>query len=202
MIRVQLAGPPGAALESIRARLSSASIEIAGVSASVEEALDADADVVVAFDHARPAPALDREGDGPGVLVVGSEDHVKALAARVGSGWGVLPPGTSGPELRAAAGAVAAGLVVLTSSSARPLARLEGSETDTEQDVEPEPLTAREREVLDLASHGLSNRDVAEALGISEHTVKFHLASVYGKLGVATRTEAVRRGLRRGLITL
>ena len=197
MIRVQIAGPPGATLESIRARLASPSIEIAGVSVSVDDALDADADVVVAFDNARPGPAL--EGDGPGLLVVGGDEHIATLAGRPGSGWGVLPADTTGPELRAAVGAVAAGLVVLTRSSSRPLGRLDDPDTEG---VEPEPLTAREREVLELASHGLSNRDVAAALGISEHTVKFHLASVYGKLGAGTRTEAVRRGLRRGLITL
>ena len=61
-----------------------------------------------------------------------------------------------------------------------------------------EPLTAREHDVLEIASRGLSNREVGGELGISEHTVKFHLAAIYGKLGVSTRTAAVRRGLRRG----
>jgi ATP/maltotriose-dependent transcriptional regulator MalT len=65
-----------------------------------------------------------------------------------------------------------------------------------------EPLTARERDVLEIASRGLSNREVASELGISEHTVKFHLAAIYGKLGVSTRTAAVRRGLRRGIIEI
>jgi two-component system, NarL family, response regulator YdfI len=65
-----------------------------------------------------------------------------------------------------------------------------------------EPLTAREREVLEWLAEGLSNRAIADRLDISEHTVKFHVASVYGKLGVSTRTQAVRRGLRRGLISM
>jgi DNA-binding CsgD family transcriptional regulator len=56
--------------------------------------------------------------------------------------------------------------------------------------------------VLLLASDGLSNREIASALGISDHTVKFHLASIYAKLGASTRTEAVQRGLRSGLIEL
>jgi DNA-binding NarL/FixJ family response regulator len=63
-------------------------------------------------------------------------------------------------------------------------------------------LTPREREILELLAQGLSNRAIAGALGISEHTVKFHLASIYGKLGASTRTGAVRRALRRGLITI
>jgi DNA-binding NarL/FixJ family response regulator len=65
-----------------------------------------------------------------------------------------------------------------------------------------EPLTARERDVLALAAEGMVNREIAAALGLSEHTVKFHLAAIFGKLGVATRTEAVRRALRRGLIDI
>jgi ATP/maltotriose-dependent transcriptional regulator MalT len=65
-----------------------------------------------------------------------------------------------------------------------------------------EALTGREHEVLTLAGDGLSNRDIATALAISEHTVKFHLASIFGKLGASTRTEAVQRGLRLGIIEL
>jgi DNA-binding NarL/FixJ family response regulator len=65
-----------------------------------------------------------------------------------------------------------------------------------------EALTAREREVLALLADGLGNRDIAHALGISEHTVKFHLAAIFGKLGASTRTEAVRRALGFGLIHL
>ena len=65
-----------------------------------------------------------------------------------------------------------------------------------------ETLTPREREVLDWLAQGLTNRAIAARLGISDHTVKFHVASIYGKLGASTRAEAIRRGLRRGLITI
>ena len=65
-----------------------------------------------------------------------------------------------------------------------------------------EALTAREQEVLVLVADGLPNRDIAAALAISEHTVKFHLASVFGKLGVSTRAEAVHKGIRRGVIDI
>lgn len=73
-----------------------------------------------------------------------------------------------------------------------------------EQDAEPpvEALTAREHDVLALVADGLPNREIAAALSISEHTVKFHLASIFGKLGVSTRTEAVQRGLRLGVIEI
>ena len=56
--------------------------------------------------------------------------------------------------------------------------------------------------MLALVADGLPNRDIARSLGISEHTVKFHLASIFGKLGVSTRTEAVQRGLRLGVIEI
>jgi ATP/maltotriose-dependent transcriptional regulator MalT len=65
-----------------------------------------------------------------------------------------------------------------------------------------EHLTTREHDVLALVADGLPNRDIASALAISEHTVKFHLASIFGKLGVSTRTEAVQRGLRLGVIDI
>ena len=63
-------------------------------------------------------------------------------------------------------------------------------------------MTERERDVLELVAHGLSNHEIATRLRLSNHTVKFHLASVFGKLDVSTRTAAVRRGLARGLITI
>ena len=65
-----------------------------------------------------------------------------------------------------------------------------------------EALTSREVQVLELLAEGLSNKAIASRLGISDQTVKFHVASISGKLGAANRTDAVRRGLRRGLITL
>lgn len=65
-----------------------------------------------------------------------------------------------------------------------------------------EELTPREIEVLELVAEGLSNKAVAVRLGISDQTVKFHLTSISGKLGAINRTDAVRRGVRRGLITL
>ena len=63
-------------------------------------------------------------------------------------------------------------------------------------------LTARESEVLALLADGLSNRTIAARLGVSDETVKFHLTSIFGKLGAANRTDAVRRALRRGLVPL
>lgn len=82
-------------------------------------------------------------------------------------------------------------------ATAKPTRRDAGSE-----DRLIEELTGRERDVLALVADGLPNREVAARLGISEHTVKFHLASLFGKLGVSTRTQAVRRALEWGLIDI
>jgi len=66
----------------------------------------------------------------------------------------------------------------------------------------PEPLTAREVQVLELLAEGLPNKSIAVRLGISDQTVKFHVASIAGKLGAANRTDAVRLAVRRGLVIL
>ena len=74
---------------------------------------------------------------------------------------------------------------------------------DSDDDVPaPESLTPREIEVLELVAEGMPNKGIADRLGISDQTVKFHLSSISGKLGAANRTDAVRRAVRRGLLTL
>jgi len=65
-----------------------------------------------------------------------------------------------------------------------------------------EALTHRELEVLELLAEGLPNKGIAERLGISDQTVKFHIASIMGKLGASNRVETVRRAVRRGLLSL
>ena len=78
-----------------------------------------------------------------------------------------------------------------------------GSErrADAQSDL-VDPLTPREQEVLEQMAAGLSNRQIALALDISEHTVKFHVSAILGKLGVSSRAAAIRHGMRQGLVTL
>ena len=76
------------------------------------------------------------------------------------------------------------------------------SQLDSDDEPAVESLTPREIEVLEHVSEGLSNKAVAARLGISDQTVKFHVASLSGKLGAVNRTDAVRRAVRRGLVAL
>jgi two-component system nitrate/nitrite response regulator NarL len=69
-------------------------------------------------------------------------------------------------------------------------------------DAFEEPLTPREIEVVELLAEGLANKAIAARLGISDQTVKFHVASICAKLGAVNRTDAVRRAIRRGLVTV
>jgi DNA-binding NarL/FixJ family response regulator len=77
-----------------------------------------------------------------------------------------------------------------------------GMDDDRDETEFEEPLTPREIQVLELLAEGLPNKAIAERLQISDQTVKFHVSSISGKLGAANRTDAVRRAVRRGLITL
>lgn len=106
---------------------------------------------------------------------------------------GLLPPDAGPAQVDAALRAVAAGLLVRAPGLPVGFAMLGEA---------PPLLTPREVEVLALVGEGCSNKAAARHLGISQHTVKFHLEAVFAKLGVRTRAEAVMEGLRRGLVEL
>jgi DNA-binding NarL/FixJ family response regulator len=143
-------------------------------------------------------------------LELGSEVAVVLLADHPAPGWvaeavragiaAILPTGASPEQLVAAMQAATAGLIVMHrgeigdnfpgARASRPLAEL------------LEPLTRREHEVLQILASGLGNKEIATRLAISEHTVKFRVASILGKVGAASRTEAVALGIRHGLVLL
>lgn len=144
---------------------------------------------------------------GPVVVVATDTALVSTLLASGGThGWALLPAEASGGAIDAAARAAEAGLVVLPAALASTVTPVAAAtrprDTVPADDTAVERLTTRERDVLQLVAQGLHNRAIASALGISDHTVKFHLASIFGKLGASTRTEAARVGLRRGLVQI
>jgi DNA-binding NarL/FixJ family response regulator len=142
----------------------------------------------------QPLPAL--------LLLTSDPTDVQSLIESSLPVWGALPEDSSEEELTASVYALAEGLIVGAPSL---LTRLRASSQPLSigaMDPLEEPLTNRELEVLQLIAQGLANKQIALQLDISEHTVKFHLSSIYAKLGVTNRTEAVNAGVRRGLVTL
>ena len=106
---------------------------------------------------------------------------------------GILSADASSEQICQAIKAIAAGLTVFDGALIT---------RDTVENPAVEPLTPRETEVLTLLADGLGNKEIAHRLNISEHTIKFHIRSILGKLGASSRTEAVSLGLRTGLIEL
>jgi DNA-binding NarL/FixJ family response regulator len=141
-------------------------------------------------------------GEEPPPLLLLTDEQEDALKLTDFPVWGVLSPDASSEELASALRALAEGLwvgspvLMQNLLERRALPYLEDAELVTD------PLTDREREVLQLVAEGLANKQIALSLSISEHTVKFHLSSLYAKLGVTSRTEAVRMGARRGWVVL
>ena len=177
-----------------------ADVLVVGEADSVVELVPPGADVVVVAGDdllEEAARAVAEEGTQAILLLSEDDRSVPVLREFAPRGWGVVSPDAPPEELSAAIVAVSQGLVVLPRTLTGRLLR--GQEAVEEP---AEPLTAREREVLGLLGQGLSNKMIARDLRISEHTVKFHVSSIYAKLGAASRTEAVGLGARLGLISL
>ncbi|MBA3522777.1 MAG: response regulator transcription factor [Gemmatimonadales bacterium] len=176
-----------------------------GALADLVETVEADV-VLLALEpgEALPLPLAvqpDAAGREPAVLVLGDEptEAWASRALRAGA-RGVLPRTASGEQIAAAVAAVAARLVVLPEYSRGPPSV---PAFRTGAPLPPvHPLTPREVEVLAMVAEGLGNKLIAVRLGISEHTVKTHVATTFGKLGVSTRAEAVAMAARLGLIML
>ena len=115
------------------------------------------------------------------------------------SAWGLLSSEASSEELIAALHAIHQGLIVAPGLQLESL-WIENPAGEIEGLIEQ--LTPRETEILELLAQGLANKQIALELEISEHTVKFHVSSIYAKLRATNRMEAVRLGLQLGLITL
>jgi len=220
LIQVLIVAPALAVRAGLRVLLAEdAEIEIAGEAASLLDARDAQAhlseaiDVWVIVDSAFPAAesaafanleSLLFDAEPPGLLLLIDDSAVlsRLLPGMSARAWGVLPLDSSAEELQAAVRALHQGLLVGAPDLMERL--LVGPMQDGEMlpPQSTEGLTERELQVLGLLAQGLANKQIAFELGISEHTVKFHVSGIYAKLGATSRTEAVRLGVRQGLIVL
>jgi two-component system, NarL family, response regulator YdfI len=212
VIRVFLIAASPLARVTLQNRLKAQSVKIVGTAVSVDivgsDLSDSQADVLL-VDAAGESPEAiiesltesDLAAEIPVVVLTEASAPAASAQALQAGIRAVLPSEISTDKLAAALQAAAAGLAVLHPSeipvafpasapASQPLAEL------------PEPLTRREREVLQMLAAGLANKEIAARLHISDHTAKFHVAAILGKLGAATRTEAVALGIRRGLVLL
>jgi len=217
MIRAYVIASTPMLQAGLRTMLTTADIQVVGAS-SIPDAFNADLpgiDVIVVADTS----LLEKVGralaqDRTLALVVLAHNLAESPVLRPDQGplqllrslelrgWGIVPIDAPAEQLQAAIQAAAQGLIVLPGFHPSWLYERTPVVATGTLPVTDEALTGREREVLELVSQGLSNKLIARKLQISEHTVKFHISSISTKLGAASRTDAVSRGLRRGLITL
>ena len=201
---ILLIAPSARRRDLLRERLSGA-----GLAPSAEAAVPSDAADVTASVGLADAVPEGREWMQAlmplqGLAVVGvapqSIDGLRGLAL---TGWAALPVDVSPTQLRQALEMADAGFAVAPSEWLRRTPpTVSVPRADVDDDLQDTSLTERETDVLDLLAEGLSNGRIAERLGISPHTVKFHIASIYDKLDARTRTQAVRHALDRGLLHL
>jgi len=177
--RVDIVGS-AADLESISGQL----VDVEPDVVLVEAAADAQEELLNALEDAEVAQEYP-------VMLLSEQPKTAWLSKVLRAGVrAVLPPDVAAEQLRAALEAAAAGLVVIHPSELDTvLSATIGPSAPLDELLEP--LTRREREVLQMLAAGLANKEIAARLAISDHTVKFHIASILGKLGASTRTEAV-----------
>ena len=198
MTRVLLIAPIPALRLGLRALLIDSEIEIVGEADRLDspDLTDAAADVLL---YASASASLPDRETGPAktaafLLLTEDPSTVPTLMRSRGI-WGALSLESSREEVLAAIHALSEGLVVSAPQfiNARPVSR---------EDSELPALSEREIEVLGLLAQGKANKQIAAALGISEHTAKFHVSSIYAKLNATNRAEAVHQGVRQGWIAV
>jgi NarL family two-component system response regulator YdfI len=212
VIRVFIVAASPLIRAGLQSMLADSRVDIVGSAADLEsisgQLVDAEPDVVLveaaADAHEELLNALEDAELAQEYPVIVLSEQLKAAwlskALRAGV-RAVLPRDATPEQLRAALEAAAAGLVVVHPSELDTVLSATVGPSAPLDDL-LEPLTRREREVLQMISAGLGNKEIAGRLSISEHTVKFHVASILGKLGASSRTEAVSIGIRHGLVLL
>ncbi len=186
-------------------------IEIVGQSAGDAELLDTldvyRPDVLIWDMGYEPMQQLERLAEvgnvGVLALIADAATALEASPALMGAGArGLLLQDADADTLAAALIALGQGLVVITPEIAVSLRTEPGFSAGNAPDMLIDALTPRELEVINLIAEGLPNKTIAGKLGISEHTVKFHVNAILTKMGAQSRTEAVVRATRMGLIAL
>lgn len=172
-------------------------VEMVADSALPQELPQADVWVLTSADF---IDELNEEQSPPLLLVTGNPQEAARLAGW--PVWGILPVDASAEEFSAVLHALAEGLWAGSPALVQSLLERHHLPMLEQAEQVVDPLTERERQVLQLTAQGLANKQIAASLEISENTVKFHLSSLYAKLGVTSRTEAVRAGARRGWVVL
>jgi NarL family two-component system response regulator YdfI len=151
----------------------------------------------------RSLPELMHSPTGPGFVVLVEDVTRKEIRAALQAGVrGILLRESKPEEVTSALQAVAEGLAVISPEILDVLMPINADHAESREMPSGEPLTARESEILALLAEGGGNKEIAARLHISEHTVKFHVSSILAKLGASTRTDAVARGYRDGLIVI
>jgi DNA-binding NarL/FixJ family response regulator len=201
VIRVLIAARSAVVRAGLEALLaSSPGISVAGSDSDLSAADALRPDVVLAAfpPEELPAPA---DGRTPAVVLLTNETQPAWTPEALRLGVRALLPRDAGAaEILAAVEAAANGMAVLDPRDLETL--LAGAPVPAPATGEAPALTARELEVLRMMAEGAANKTIAWKLNISEHTAKFHVASILTKLNASTRTEAVTMGIRRGLILL
>jgi DNA-binding NarL/FixJ family response regulator len=211
VIRLVIAAGTPALRSGLRALVSSPDIEVIhdASTADVTLRLTSDADVLLVAGLGLLQRIADRAGADNtadefshlAIVTLADERRASAILESLPvRGWAIVPTDASRDEILAGLTAAHAGFGAMP--AAWTTRQAEATVSWTSDEGPDEPLTTREQDVLELLSLGLSNKRIAERLGISEHTVKFHVNAIYGKLGASTRTEAVNRALRRGLLRI
>jgi len=205
VIRVAVAGKSAIVRSGLEAIvLSDSELQLVRA-ASLEMARDADVVLLDAPEGNSLPVASARvlaEPLPPVVALVAEVRRVAIQRLLATGGRGILLREAPPHEILAAIHAVAAGLAVVSPEVLDALvpSALDGAPAD--EAPASEPLTERETQVLAALAEGAGNKEIATRLRISEHTMKFHVSSILAKLGAATRTEAVARGYREGLIVI
>lgn len=142
------------------------------------------------------------EEDIPVVVLIDDPEPSWAASALRAGVRALIPRESSGEEILTAIHTAVNGLVLVEAGTAKELAKYAPSRGSEGAREHLEELSSREVEVLRWMAEGLGNKEIGTRLGISDHTVKFHISSILAKLGVASRTEAVTVGIRMGLVLL